>query len=113
MLKILGKRTIPTAPAGAPTLTDPETGLAGAELFAGLLEREIERSLRHGGEMTLAVFDVEVASFGRAANEPFATPLAPMVAAVLRDSARSSDLPARLTDSLASSRRVSPALVIS
>ena len=100
MLKILGRRKTPVAqlrePACLPELLDTETGLAGPELFMDLLQRDIERSLRHGNEMTLMVFDVVIAGFKPTADEPEPPSVAKAVAAVLRDVARRSDIPARL-----------------
>ena len=100
MLKIPGRRKTPVArsrtAAYSPELLDTETGLAGPELFMDLLQRDIERSLRHGNEMTLMVFDIVIVGFKPTAAEPEPPSVARAVTAVLRDVARRSDIPARL-----------------
>lgn len=99
-LKILGKRKAHVEEAqrraAAPALRDAETGFAGSELFEELLQREIERGLRHGSEMTLAVFEVVVAGFQPTPAEADPPSVAPFVAGVLRDVVRSTDIPGRL-----------------
>ncbi|MEP7216274.1 MAG: diguanylate cyclase [Anaerolineaceae bacterium] len=103
MLKIPGMHHSPKVPAVErvyqPELLDSETGLFGADLFMDMVQRDIERSLRYGGEMTLMVFDVAVAAFHPSATEPEPPSLAPTVAEILRDIVRRSDIPARLGES--------------
>ena len=61
-----------------------------------LVQRDSERSLRSGGEMTLIVFDVVTAGFNPTATEPEPPSVAPAVASILQDIVRRSDIPARL-----------------
>lgn len=102
MLKFPGKHHPPQVPVAAPVyepeLLDSETGFAGPELFAELLQRDIERCFRHGGEMTLAVFDVVITGFIPTLEQPEPPSVAPAVAAVLREVVRGTDIPARVGD---------------
>lgn len=103
MLKIPGKHRSQQAqveaPAHEPEALDPETGLAGSELFMQLLQRDIERCFRHGGEMTLVVFDVVIVGFIPAPGQPEPPSVAPAVAVLLREVVRGTDIPAHVGES--------------
>jgi diguanylate cyclase (GGDEF)-like protein len=77
--------------------TDPLTGLANERTFARILELELARAGRQGGEVSLAVFDVDDltatnASAGHAAGDDILR----AVAAVLAESVRLVDTVARV-----------------
>jgi diguanylate cyclase (GGDEF)-like protein len=76
--------------------TDPLTGLANARTFSRVLELEIARAGRQGGEVSLALFDVDdFRSTNAAAGHDAGDDVLREVAAVLAESVRLVDTVAR------------------
>jgi diguanylate cyclase (GGDEF)-like protein len=76
--------------------TDPLTGLANARTFSRVLELEIARAGRQGGEVSLALFDVDdFRSTNAAAGHDIGDDVLREVAAVLAESVRLVDTVAR------------------
>jgi diguanylate cyclase (GGDEF)-like protein len=76
--------------------TDPLTGLANARTFSRILELEIARAGRQGGEVSLALFDVDdFRSTNAAAGHDTGDDVLREVAAVLAESVRLVDTVAR------------------
>jgi diguanylate cyclase (GGDEF)-like protein len=77
--------------------TDPLTGLANERTFARILELELARAGRQGGEVSLAVFDVDdLAATNEAAGHAAGDDVLRAVAAVLAESVRLVDTVARI-----------------
>ncbi len=76
--------------------TDPLTGLANHRTFARVLELELARASRQGGEVSVAVFDVDhFTATNDAAGHEAGDDVLRMVAAVLAESVRLVDTVAR------------------
>lgn len=76
--------------------TDPLTGLANHRTFARVLELELARASRQGGEVSVAVFDVDAfTATNDAAGHEVGDNVLRMVAAVLAESVRLVDTVAR------------------
>lgn len=77
--------------------TDPLTGLANERTFARILELELARAGRQGGEVSLAVFDVDdLTATNEAAGHGAGDDVLRAVAAVLAESVRLVDTVARI-----------------
>jgi diguanylate cyclase (GGDEF)-like protein len=77
--------------------TDPLTGLANERTFARILELELARAGRQGGEVSLAVFDVDdLTATNAAAGHAAGDDILRAVAAVLAESVRLVDTVARV-----------------
>jgi diguanylate cyclase (GGDEF)-like protein len=77
--------------------TDPLTGLANERTFARILELELARAGRQGGEVSLAVFDVDdLTALNDAAGPGAGDDVLRSVAAVLAESVRLVDTVARI-----------------
>ena len=77
--------------------TDPLTGLANERTFARILELELARAGRQGGEVSLAVFDVDgLTATNEAAGHAVGDDVLRAVAAVLAESVRLVDTVARV-----------------
>ncbi len=76
--------------------TDPLTGLANRRTFDRILELELARAARQGGELSVALFDVdEFGAANAAAGHETGDDILRMVAAVLAESVRLVDTVAR------------------
>jgi diguanylate cyclase (GGDEF)-like protein len=79
--------------------TDPLTGLANARTFARVLELELARAGRQGGEVAVVLFDVvDLAALNASAGRQAGDDALRAVAAVLAESVRFVDTIARLGD---------------
>ena len=77
--------------------TDPLTGLANERTFARILELELARAGRQGGEVSLAIFDVDgLTRTNEAAGRAVGDDVLRAVAAVLAESVRLVDTVARV-----------------
>jgi diguanylate cyclase (GGDEF)-like protein len=77
--------------------TDPLTGLANERTFSRILELELARAGRQGGEVSLAVFDVDdLTALNDAAGPGAGDDVLRSVAAVLAESVRLVDTVARI-----------------
>jgi diguanylate cyclase (GGDEF)-like protein len=77
--------------------TDPLTGLANERTFARILELELARAGRQGGEVSLAVFDVDdLGATNETAGHGAGDDVLRAVAAVLAESVRLVDTVARI-----------------
>ena len=77
--------------------TDPLTGLANERTFARILELELARAGRQGGEVSLAIFDVDgLTRTNEAAGHAVGDDVLRAVAAVLAESVRLVDTVARV-----------------
>jgi diguanylate cyclase (GGDEF)-like protein len=77
--------------------TDPLTGLANERTFSRILELELARAGRQGGEVSLAVFDVDdLTALNEAAGPGAGDDVLRSVAAVLAESVRLVDTVARI-----------------
>ncbi len=77
--------------------TDPLTGLANARTFGRVLELELARASRQGGEVSVVVFDIdEFATLNSSAGRAAGDDALRAVAAVLAESVRFVDTVARL-----------------
>ncbi len=92
------RRTPPSDPSGSSAWphTDPLTGIANERTVARVLELELARAGRQGGEVSLALFDIDDfraanANDGRAADD-----ILRRVAAVLSESVRLVDTVGRI-----------------
>lgn len=78
------------------THTDALTGLANARTLARVLELEVARALRQGGEVSVAVFDIDAfTALNNAAGAPAGDTALRRVASVLAESVRLVDTIAR------------------
>ena len=75
--------------------TDPLTGLANRRTFDRVLELELVRAGRQGGEVSVALFDVDAFSAANAAGHETGDDILRQVAAVLAESVRLVDTVAR------------------
>jgi diguanylate cyclase (GGDEF)-like protein len=79
--------------------TDPLTGLANARTFGRVLELELARAGRQGGEVAVVLFDiVDLAELNASAGRETGDDVLRSVAAVLAESVRFVDTVARLGD---------------
>ena len=77
--------------------TDPLTGLANERTFARILELELARAGRQGGEVSLAIFDVDdLSATNDSAGRAVGDDILRAVAAVLAESVRLVDTVARV-----------------
>jgi diguanylate cyclase (GGDEF)-like protein len=77
--------------------TDPLTGLANERTFGRILELELARAGRQGGEVSLAVFDVDdLTAVNESAGHAAGDDILRAVAAVLAESVRLVDTVARI-----------------
>ncbi len=76
--------------------TDPLTGLSNARTLGRVLELEVARAQRQGGEVSIALFDIDgFTALNRAAGSPAGDQVLRRVAAVLAETVRLVDTVAR------------------
>ena len=85
-------------PCAGPEYVDEESGLPNARQVHELLKREIARGLRYGDRTAVALYDVRPAAYQERDGQESRPSPARYVAACLLESARKSDIVARLDE---------------